>query len=131
MILCIMLVDKPVHRSLYFHISTSKELRQIVRVLCLFFYDDFERQSCLNKVCIKGIRIIPVTCPSCSKKETGRTLTEHINLLRISRARRMLRETALQVQTVAQHCGIHDVNYFSKVFKKYTGKTPLQYRKEA
>ena len=64
------------------------------------------------------------------KKETGRTLTEHINLLRISRARRMLRETALQVQAVAQHCGIQDVNYFSKVFKKYTGKTPLQYRTE-
>ena len=64
------------------------------------------------------------------KKETGRTLTEHVNLLRISRARRMLRETTLQVQAVAQNCGIHDVNYFSKVFKKYTGKTPLQYRKE-
>ena len=65
------------------------------------------------------------------KKETGRTLTEHINLLRISRARRMLRETALQVQAVAQHCGIQDVNYFSNVFKKYTGKTPLQFRKGA
>jgi len=34
------------------------------------------------------------------------------------------------IQTVAQHCGIMDVHYFSKLFKKHTGKTPSQYRDE-
>ncbi|MBO7738994.1 MAG: AraC family transcriptional regulator, partial [Oscillospiraceae bacterium] len=36
----------------------------------------------------------------------------------------------LQVQTVAQHCGMSDVNYFSKLFKKQYGVTPRQYRAE-
>ena len=34
----------------------------------------------------------------------------------------------LQVQTVAQHCGFLDVHYFSKVFKKYIGKTPKEFK---
>ncbi|MBE6036640.1 MAG: AraC family transcriptional regulator [Clostridiales bacterium] len=64
------------------------------------------------------------------KKETGQTITEYINEKRIKLAQHLLRTSHLQIQTVAQHCGIPDVNYFSKVFKKYVGKTPKEYRKE-
>ena len=62
------------------------------------------------------------------RKETGMTLTEYINGQRMQLATRLLSGTELQIQTVAQHCGIPDVNYFTKVFKKYTGKTPGQFR---
>lgn len=62
------------------------------------------------------------------KKETGKTLTEYINERRIHHAMHLLRTTRLQVQTVAQHCGIVDVQYFSKVFKKITDMTPKEYR---
>ena len=41
---------------------------------------------------------------------------------------RLLATTKLQIQTIAQHCGILDVHYFSKVFKKSVGVTPKQYR---
>lgn len=64
------------------------------------------------------------------KKETGQTVTDYVNQMRVQQAERMLGTTKLQIQTVAQHCGISDVNYFSKMFKKYTGKSPIQYRKE-
>ena len=40
----------------------------------------------------------------------------------------LLRTTALQVQTVAQYCGMTDVNYFSKVFKRYVGLSPKEFR---
>lgn len=62
------------------------------------------------------------------RRETGQTLTEHVNEKRMKLAMRLLRTTRLQIQTVAQHCGIPDVNYFSKLFKKYTGKAPREYR---
>ncbi len=64
------------------------------------------------------------------KKETGQTLTEYISRRRMETGAHLLRTTRLQVQTVAQRCGMSDVNYFSKLFKKYTGKSPIQYRKE-
>lgn len=62
------------------------------------------------------------------RRETGETVTQHINRKRIQQAIHLLSSTHLQIQTVAQHCGIPDVNYFSKLFKKHTGKTPREYR---
>ena len=62
------------------------------------------------------------------KKETGTTLTEYVNKKRIRHAVFLLNTTTMQIQMVAQHCGIPDVNYFTKTFKKYIGKTPKEYR---
>lgn len=62
------------------------------------------------------------------KKETGMTLTEYVNRRRIEHSILLLNSTSLQIQTIAQHCGIPDVNYFTKMFKKQIGKTPKEYR---
>ena len=62
------------------------------------------------------------------RKETGSTLTEYVNRKRIDRALLLLNTTNMQIQTVAQYCGISDVNYFTKLFKKLIGKTPKEYR---
>ena len=64
------------------------------------------------------------------KKETGQTLTEYVNRKRIDHAIFLLNSTSMQVQAIAQHCGISDVNYFTKTFKKYIGKTPREYREQ-
>lgn len=63
-------------------------------------------------------------------KETGKTVTEYVTDVRMDTAANLLRHTQLQVQTVAQHCGVGDVNYFSKVFKRRFGVTPRQFRQE-
>ena len=65
------------------------------------------------------------------KKETGMTLTEYVTKKRIEHAAFLLVSTNLQIQTIAQNCGIYDVNYFTKMFKKQTGKTPREYRENA
>lgn len=62
------------------------------------------------------------------RQETGQTLTEYVNQKRVALAKQLLTTTKLQVQTVAQHCGILDIHYFSRLFKKHTGKTPKEYR---
>ena len=62
------------------------------------------------------------------KKETGKTVTDYILSERMQLAMHLLGTTRLQIQTVALHCGIIDVQYFSKLFKKYVGKTPKEYR---
>lgn len=62
------------------------------------------------------------------KQEVGETLTEYVNGKRIMKAMQLLETTKMQVQTIAQNCGILDVHYFSKIFKKTTGMTPKEYR---
>ncbi len=61
-------------------------------------------------------------------KETGKTVTEYIRERRMENAEYLLATTSLEVQTVALHSGILDLQYFSKLFKKHTGKTPREYR---
>ena len=64
------------------------------------------------------------------RQETGRTVTDYVSSLRMENAARLLRSTSLRVQTVAQYCGISDVNYFSKLFKRHFGVTPREYRNQ-
>jgi len=63
------------------------------------------------------------------KKETEMNVTEYITQRRIEHAENLLRSTKLQIQTIAQHCGIMDVQYFSRLFKKINGLSPLEFRK--
>ena len=62
------------------------------------------------------------------KKDTGKTVSEYIKDKRIEHAKYLLGKTGLQIQTIAWHCGIMDVQYFSKMFKQKTGKNPREYR---
>ena len=58
----------------------------------------------------------------------GKTLTEYIRERRMEYASYLLQTTDLQIQTVALHCGIMDVQYFSKLFKRQFGTAPSQHR---
>ncbi len=73
-------------------------------------------------------QVNPSYLSSLFKKETDITLTEYVNKKRVDRAKELLQSTNLQIQNIAQRCGILDVNYFTKTFKKYTGMTPKTYR---
>lgn len=63
------------------------------------------------------------------KKETGQTLTEYVTGKRIEHAIFLLNSTNMQIQTIAQYCGIPDICYFTKIFKKVVGKSPSEYKK--
>ncbi len=79
-----------------------------------------------NLASIFGVN--PSYLSSLFKKETGVTLTEYVNKKRVERAKELLLSTNLQIQNISQRCGILDVNYFTKTFKKHTGLTPKKYR---
>ena len=55
----------------------------------------------------------------------------HVNKERIDRGIYLLQRTEKTVQEIAAECGIQDVNYFIKLFKKQTGFTPNRYRSQA
>ncbi|MCD7715785.1 MAG: helix-turn-helix transcriptional regulator [Lachnospiraceae bacterium] len=62
------------------------------------------------------------------KKEVGVPLTEYVNRSRIRHAQGLLLSTDLPTKTIAQQCGIPDIYYFSRLFKRITGTTPKAYR---
>lgn len=50
--------------------------------------------------------------------------------IRLRQAREMLEETSESVAQIAETMGFHDPSYFCRVFKKFTGQTPLSVRKK-
>lgn len=62
------------------------------------------------------------------QKEMGLTVREFITTERVEAAKKLLEEGALRVSDVAEAVGVHDVKYFSRLFKKAAGMTPGEYR---
>ena len=62
------------------------------------------------------------------KKHTGVSPVEYIIRQRISAACRLLAQTDRSVSAIAADVGYHDQYYFSRIFRKKTGLSPLKYR---
>lgn len=62
-------------------------------------------------------------------KETGMQIPDYITQVRMEEAKRLL-HTDSTVSDIAISVGIDNYSYFSTVFKKYTGMTPMEYRRE-
>lgn len=64
------------------------------------------------------------------KAVVGQSLREYLIDLRLSHAKHLLRFSNLTVTEIAFSVGFNDSNYFSSVFKKNVGTSPLAYRKD-
>ncbi|WP_339281833.1 AraC family transcriptional regulator [Paenibacillus sp. FSL H8-0282] len=62
------------------------------------------------------------------KKETGFTISDFIQLERIEEAKRLIEVPEISLSDIASRLHFNDQSYFTKVFKKYTGITPKQFR---
>ena len=62
-------------------------------------------------------------------KEIGMSPIEYMHAMRISEACRYLKNSTQKIKDIAQNVGYTDEKYFSRVFKKHKGVTPVQYRK--
>lgn len=64
------------------------------------------------------------------KEQIGLPPTKYVIKLRIEHARNLLESTDLSVEEIGQLCGYPDINFFSRIFKKYVGVSPSNYRKQ-
>ncbi len=55
------------------------------------------------------------------------SFTDYMNELRINKAKELLHHTTQSVKEVTYLCGFNSVEYFSRVFKQYTGMSPGNY----
>jgi len=65
------------------------------------------------------------------RKFLGRTPKEEIRRLQVDRIRELLSGTDLSVARISDQLGFHQPAYLSAVFRKATGRTPAQFRRES
>lgn len=63
------------------------------------------------------------------KKKIGKSFREYLIGVRLGHAKRLLKYSNLNITEIALSVGFKDSNYFSNVFKKYVGVSPIAYRK--
>lgn len=69
-------------------------------------------------------------CRLAKELSGGHTLSFLLSQRRIEAAKGLLVQSSLPVYAVAESVGISDYNYFSRVFRSFTGVTPRDFRKK-
>ncbi len=87
-------------------------------------------QKLTNKEIFEIANLSPYYFIRLFKKETGKTPHEYLLHLKIEKAKELLAFSNYSVTEICFICGFSEHSHFSKVFKKLSGSTPLQYRKE-
>lgn len=71
-----------------------------------------------------------VYCSNLLKEKLNKSFNEYVSELRIEKAKQLLRDTKISAEGISEEIGYLNPKYFYKVFKKTTGKTPIEFREK-
>lgn len=76
------------------------------------------------------LHVTPDHLARCVRRVTGKSPARWIEEAVVREARALLAQSSLTVAEVALEVGVTDASYFSRLFRKHTGLTPLAYRQQ-
>lgn len=63
------------------------------------------------------------------KQQMNMNIIDYVLEQRMARAKQLLAQTSLRISEIAERVGYSDLLYFSNAYKRVTGITPTEYRK--
>ena len=111
--------------------QTNKSIMaQIETILNNYFVTTNAKEQGLPSVkfLAEQVNLSPSYLSDLLKKETGKNAQEHIHFYLIEQAKTYLIHTEKNINEIAYSLGFEYPQYFNKLFKQKTGKTPLEYR---
>tara|TARA_R110001583_G_scaffold8413_6_gene40205 strand:- start:1233 stop:2111 length:879 start_codon:yes stop_codon:yes gene_type:complete len=100
-----------------------------IDIIFSFVSNNFNRSITLNEIAEKVSMTVPAFCRY-FKKSTSKTFTEFVNEFRIIHATKLLSENHTSITEICFESGFNNFSHFNKLFKKFTGRSPLKYRNE-
>lgn len=100
---------------------------ELIKKAIRYISKNFQHTLTLDEVA-SHVHLNPSYFSTLFKQSTGSSFKEYLNLVRIEESKRLLANTDYSIIDISIAVGFEDQSYFSKVFKKYTGLTPKQYR---
>lgn len=136
-------INEAVSRNVLFeeNITMISEYTELIRNLAFkqysatvnkvleYIFMNLNRDFSLKELA-EHCRLTPNYLSAVFKKETGQPVMACAAEKKIRYACSLLSGTSMQIQEVAHHLGYEDVSYFSRVFRKQTGMTPSDYRRQ-
>lgn len=90
------------------------------------YAEELNAETIANGLAISKSRLYRIV----RENTDGKTLHMLITEERIYAAKKLLKTTSASVRAIGAYVGIMDYNYFTKLFRRYTGRTPRAYRAE-
>lgn len=100
-----------------------------INIIFNFVKQEFKRPIPLEEIADKVSMTVPAFCRY-FKKITGKTFTQFVNEYRLAHAAKLLHEKQISITEVCFESGFNNFSHFNKQFRKYTGKSPSEYRNE-
>lgn len=100
---------------------------QIDKILRAYFKQE-EKGLPTVKYLAEQVHLSPNYLSDLLKKETGKNTQDHIHFYLIEAAKNILLSTDKPVSEIAYSLGFEYPQYFNKLFKQKTGKTPIEFR---
>lgn len=107
--------------------SGNRKYSELVENGINFLKKNYNRNLSLEEIC-ESLSVSKNYFSYLFKRDTGVSLWTFLTQIRIDRARFFLETTDWKNYEVAYNVGYDNPGYFNKLFKKYTGKTPNEYR---
>ena len=101
----------------------SKPIQETINYINIYMTEDLSLTAIAGRLNLNSSYLSTLF-----KKEVGTTLTNYVNETRIKHAIYLLNVSPRPIQEISSQCGIQDVNYFTRLFKKIKKMTPSQYR---
>ena len=105
------------------------EKKDVIQEAKEYITKNFNREIGLNEISEKFF-INPYYFSQLFKKKTGETYQNYLIGLRVERAKKLLTETDLKIYEVCEKVGYSDANHFNKVFERFVGMRPSEYKKQ-
>lgn len=106
----------------------NRQKRKPIRDAQNYISEHYHENITLDTIAMK-VNLNPVYFSNIFKRETGENFVDYLHKYRMKIAREKLREEDISITNLASELGYYDVKYFSKLFKKYVGLKPSDYRK--
>ncbi len=106
-------------------VSKSKELFLAIQE----YIDDNAAEPLSRETVAKKFHITPNYLSHLFQKVGAVGFNEYLTAVRLELAKKLLRGYALKIKEIAHHCGFEDSNYFCRIFRKHTARSPSEYRR--
>lgn len=102
-------------------------VQDLYQGICIYIQENFHRSITRDSIAVR-FSISANHLSRLFRQQGHMTLADYITWVRIDRAKFMLKKYNFKLNEVSIRCGFKDVNYFCRVFKGRTGRTPTEYR---
>lgn len=103
------------------------DITNTVNEILHYIHHHYNQELTIDKIA-SSICLTTVYICQLFKKQTGMTINDYINRYRIEKSKNLLLNTKNKIYEIASLVGYKDAQYYARVFKKYTGTTPFDFR---